>query len=298
MIRIIKIEKYLHNPAARHDEIVGLPLVARMEKEQKRTTQHAHRFTEMVIVLSGRGVQQANGFRNVVSQGDIWVIPAGGTHSYLECNKLSLVNILFDLNKLPIPFMDMHLLPGFHELFPDAEKFFQEARPYPGYRMPERLLKELKPLLKEMVLECKKFTPGQNYRLLSLFMLIVGKLISNYPEQAVQLNSNLFPAYQLSEVIGFLNREYRNKITLQDILKRIPMSRSTLNRNFIKAFGMSPIQYLNKIRLDHAAEMLTSTELSVSEIAQQSGFEDSNYFTRTFHKKYGIAPGKWRKTSR
>ena len=298
MIKSIKIEKYLHDPAALPDEVVGLPLVARMEKEQVPTTQHSHRFTELVIVLSGKGVQQANGFRNEVSRGDVWVIPKGGSHSYPECEKLSLVNILFDLDKLPIPFMDMHLLQGFHELFPDAEKFFQEARPYPGYRMPDPLLKELKPFIEEMLEECKKFTPGRNFRLLSLFMLIAGKLISNYPEQAVHLSGNLFPAYQLSEVIGFLNREYRNRITLQDILKQIPMSRSTLNRNFLKAFGMSPMQYLNKIRLDHAAEMLTSTGLSIGEIAQQSGFEDSNYFTRIFRKKYGMAPGKWRKTSR
>lgn len=298
MIKSIKIEKYLHDPNAQPDEIVGLPLVARMEKEQAPTNQHSHRFTELVIVLSGKGVQQANGFRHEVSGGDVWVIPTGGTHCYLECDKLSLVNILFDLDKLPIPFMDMHLLPGFHELFPDAEKFFLEAKPYPGYRLSESLLKELKPFIEEMLAECKNFTPGRNYRLLSLFMMIVGKLICNYPQPAVQLSGNLFPAYQLSEVIGFLNREYRNKITLHDILKRIPMSRSTLNRNFIKAFGMSPIQYLNKIRLDHAAQMLTSTDLSIGEIAQQSGFDDSNYFTRIFHKKYGTTPGKWRKTSR
>ncbi len=288
----------MHNPDALPDEIVGLPLVARMEKEQAPTSQHSHRFTELVIVLSGKGVQQANGFRHEVSGGDVWVIPTGGTHCYLECDKLSLVNILFDLDKLPIPFMDMHLLPGFHELFPDAEKFCFEAKPYPGYRMSESLLKELKPFIEEMLAECKNFTPGRNYRLLSLFMMIVGKLICNYPQPAVQLSGNLFPAYQLSEVIGFLNREYRNKITLHDILKRIPMSRSTLNRNFIKAFGMSPIHYLNKIRLDHAAQMLTSTDLSIGEIAQQSGFDDSNYFTRIFHKKYGTTPGKWRKNSR
>ena len=288
----------MHDPNAQPDEIVGLPLVARKEKEQAPTNQHSHRFTELVIVLSGKGVQQANGFRHEVSGGDVWVIPTGGTHCYLECDKLSLVNILFDLDKLPIPFMDMHLLPGFHELFPDAEKFFLEAKPYPGYRLSESLLKELKPFIEEMLAECKNFTPGRNYRLLSLFMMIVGKLICNYPQPAVQLSGNLFPAYQLSEVIGFLNREYRNKITLHDILKRIPMSRSTLNRNFIKAFGMSPIQYLNKIRLDHAAQMLTSTDLSIGEIAQLSGFDDSNYFTRIFHKKYGTTPGKWRRNSR
>ena len=73
------------------------------------------------------------------------------------------------------------------------------------------------------------------------------------------------------------------------------MSRSTLNRNFLKAFGMSPMRYLNKLRLDHAAKLLNSSNLSISEISRQSGFEDSNYFSRIFHKKFGVPPGKWRK---
>ena len=73
------------------------------------------------------------------------------------------------------------------------------------------------------------------------------------------------------------------------------MSRSTLNRNFSKAFGMTPMRYLNKLRLDHAAELLASSNLSISEIARQCGFEDSNYFTRAFRRKFGTAPGQWRK---
>jgi AraC-like DNA-binding protein len=144
-----------------------------------------------------------------------------------------------------------------------------------------------------MYAEYKNFTPGRDFRMLSLFMLITGKIINAYP--VPKTGNELFPTYQLSAVLGFLNREFGKHITSEDILKRIPMSRSTLNRNFSKAFGMTPMRYLNKLRLDHAAELLASSNLSISEIARQCGFEDSNYFTRAFRRKFGITPGQWRK---
>ena len=283
MIKRLKFEKYLHRPNAPTEEITGLPLAVKWESSQKPMVQHSHRFTELVIVLSGYGIHQGNGFRNEISRGDILVIPLGCTHNYQECSELSLVNILFDFNRLPIPFMDMNLLSGFSELFPDTGEFFRTPRPCPGFRLTEEQLRHLEPLLTEFNDEYKNFTPGRDYRMLSLFMVITGKIVSAYPLSQVQSRNELFPTYQLSAILGFLSREFSNPITLQDILKRIPMSRSTLNRNFLKAFGMSPMRYLNKLRLDHAAKLLNSSNLSISEISRQSGFEDSNYFSRIFH---------------
>lgn len=293
MIKKSKFEKYLHHPDSQTGEITGVPLAIRWETSQKPMVQHSHRFTELVIVLSGEGIHQGNGFRSEISGGDILIIPIGSTHNYQECRKLSLVNILFDFDRLPIPFMDMHLQPGFQGLFPDAGEFLQNPRPCPGFRITDKLLKQLKPLLTEMFAEYKNFTPGRDFRMLSLFMLIIGKIINAYP--VPKTGNELFPTYQLSAVLGFLNREFGKHITSEDILKRIPMSRSTLNRNFSKAFGMTPMRYLNKVRLDHAAELLVSSNLSISEIARRSGFEDSNYFTRTFRQKFGTTPGQWRK---
>ena len=295
MIKRLKFEKYLHRPNAPTEEITGLPLAVKWESSQKPMVQHSHRFTELVIVLSGYGIHQGNGFRSEISRGDILVIPLGCTHNYQECQQLSLVNIIFDFDRLPIPFMDMHLLPGFHELFPESGEFFRTPRPCPWLRLTEDQLTNLEPQLNELHMEYKNFTPGRDFRMLSLFMVITGKIVSAYPLSSSLNGNELFPTYQLSTVLGFLNREFSNPITLQDILRRIPMSRSTLNRNFIKAFGMSPMRYLNKLRLDHAAKLLNSSNLSISEVARQSGFEDSNYFSRIFHKNFGTPPGKWRK---
>ena len=193
MIKRLKFEKYLHRPNAPTEEITGLPLAVKWESSQKPMVQHSHRFTELVIGLSGYGIHQGNGFRSEISRGDILVIPLGCTHNYQECSELSLVNILFDFNRLPIPFMDMNLLSGFSELFPDTGEFFRTPRPCPGFRLTEEQLRHLEPLLTEFNDEYKNFTPGRDYRMLSLFMVITGKIVSAYPLSQVQSGNELFP---------------------------------------------------------------------------------------------------------
>ena len=294
MIKKQTIEKYLQSTESSDHNLSGLPLVVRLEQEQNPTYIHSHRFTELVIILSGKGIHLGNDIRSELARGGVLVIPPGGTHRYEKTENLMLVNILFDLNKLPIPFMDMRSMPGFHELLCLPDDFFLQHRPYPGFQLPEKLLTEIEPLLVNMISECCNSTPGKDFRLLSSFMLLIGKLISAYPVQQLPPSVQI-PTYQLSSVIGFLNREFRNDITMSDILKKIPMSRSTLNRNFLLAFGMTPMRYLNKLRLDCAVELLTASTLSVSEIAHQSGFSDSNYFCRIFKKRFNQTPGNWRK---
>ena len=66
---------------------------------------------------------------------------------------------------------------------------------------------------------------------------------------------------------------------------------------FKEATGYSPIDYLIRIRLHKAAEMLVSTSSTISEISPECGFADSNYLTRQFRKVYKVSPREFRRNS-
>ena len=68
------------------------------------------------------------------------------------------------------------------------------------------------------------------------------------------------------------------------------MSESSLLRAFHAHFGLSPKQYLLKLRMNRALELLTENELSIKEIAFACGFKDEKYFSRAFKSKYGYPP--------
>jgi len=73
------------------------------------------------------------------------------------------------------------------------------------------------------------------------------------------------------------------------------MSTSLFYLRFQEITGVSPNEYLISIRLANACAMLLQTAGSIGEIALQSGFCDSNHFIKSFKKRYGVTPGKFRK---
>ena len=288
------IEKYLSNNGKLDDAGQKLPITVRVESSQDPTIRHFHRFTELIIVLSGSGIHLGNGRRSEISSGDIIVIPQGGGHGYEDTKELKLVNILFDLPRLPIPFMDLHLHPGFHWLFPPPEEFFSTQRHFPGFRMSPGQLAEIMPILKSMQEESPRFSPGRNFRMLSSFMVLLGKLTGFAPVKQCHISKE-FPARLLGELIGKLNTEFHQPLSLDELLKKFPMSRSTINRQFLRTVGITPAQYLSKLRMNHAAELLQNSRFPVGEIALRCGYRDSNYFSRVFRKNFGCTPGMFRK---
>lgn len=73
------------------------------------------------------------------------------------------------------------------------------------------------------------------------------------------------------------------------------LSNSQVNRKLKALTGKTPSQFIRSIRLQKAMELLQTTDLNVSEIAYQLGFNDPNYFTRTFSEEFGCSPNAMRK---
>ncbi len=99
----------------------------------------------------------------------------------------------------------------------------------------------------------------------------------------------------LKDMLLFIQKNYKDKVTLSDIAKSGNVSKSTCLAIFKKYLQDTPINYLIGYRLKKATNLLTETDLSVSEIAFEVGFQGASYFTETFNIYYGFAPGQYRK---
>ncbi len=76
------------------------------------------------------------------------------------------------------------------------------------------------------------------------------------------------------------------------------MSTRTFNRRFKQALGRTPVSYLQELRLQHARDLLQKTNLSLQEISNLSGYQDTAYFTRQFRAHFQATPGQYRETVR
>ena len=92
----------------------------------------------------------------------------------------------------------------------------------------------------------------------------------------------------------FLDHEFMRPISLADVAAHLDVDRSTVFRQFKVAFGLSPKQYLDRLRLDQARDLMTHTRDGVKEIAHKCGFPSTHSFRRSFRRTFSIAPTQWR----
>lgn len=99
----------------------------------------------------------------------------------------------------------------------------------------------------------------------------------------------------LVETVQYMKAHINEKLTLDTLGKIANYSASSLNRCFQQEYAMSPINYLIRLRIEESIELMTTTNLSISEIAEMVGFIDTPYFIKTFKKNMGITPSKYKK---
>jgi YesN/AraC family two-component response regulator len=97
-----------------------------------------------------------------------------------------------------------------------------------------------------------------------------------------------------SRIKKYINQHYQEKITLDSLSDVFYCSRSTLTTNFKNSFHISIIEYLTKVRIEHAIKLLDNESMSIKNIAIACGYSDQNYFTKVFQKATGLTPRDYR----
>ena len=98
--------------------------------------------------------------------------------------------------------------------------------------------------------------------------------------------------------VEFIRKNYNRRISTEDIARAVNLSRTNLFGLFQKAYGIPPHEYLTQYRLSVAKNLLTNTSLSVTEIAEQTGFRDIYAFSRVFRQYTGVPPREFRRENR
>lgn len=98
--------------------------------------------------------------------------------------------------------------------------------------------------------------------------------------------------------IDYIASNYDQPITVDDIADHIGISRSQLFRSFKTVLSQSPKTFLTEFRIEQACYLLTHSDLSMSEIAESVGFNNSLYFSKAFHKQLEMPPTEYARQNR
>lgn len=99
----------------------------------------------------------------------------------------------------------------------------------------------------------------------------------------------------INKAISFMHEYYGSDITINDICKLIYLSPCHFKRVFKDYTGQTPYQYLMRIRLEKAKEILSGKDISIDEVARLCGFVNSGHFSTVFKRIIGISPSEYRK---
>ena len=94
----------------------------------------------------------------------------------------------------------------------------------------------------------------------------------------------------VARAIGHMNRHYADPLTLEMLADVASVSKRSLIRQFNNTTGLTPMRYLQKVRVAKARALLEHGERSITEVALESGFNDPSYFSSVFSRHMGLSP--------
>ena len=96
------------------------------------------------------------------------------------------------------------------------------------------------------------------------------------------------------EMVSYIQQNFTGKILLKEFGEQFHLSEKYISRYFKEHFHITISQYVTYLRLEHAKQLLQDTDIPVTEVAMQSGYQNVSYFIRSFKKTYGMSPLKYR----
>ncbi|HBE02453.1 MAG: hypothetical protein A2096_01560 [Spirochaetes bacterium GWF1_41_5] len=252
---------------------------------------HTHDFYEIVFIREGSAVHIVNGEEFIVSAGDVFILKDADSHGFKNIHNLVIANCIFlipELLKLPL---DLRLIEGFNALFIVHPVLSEKTRFRNRLRLSPEQFNHTTDILDCISRECREMQSGYQTAVFGHFIRMLVFLSRIYIPQ------NFYGTYssRLSPAIIYIENNYMNKITIGMIAKEAGLSGNQFLRVFHRHYQSSPVEYLLRIRVYKACQMLRATDKNITDIAFSTGFNDSNYFSRIFKKITGENPRGYRK---
>ena len=229
---------------------------------------HTHTYYEMIFYESFDGALTVNGTKIDASHGAAVLISPLDFHEteVFTPSGATYVKIGFD--------------PSVIESF-EAES---------SYALTELENAELLRMLFEEILLCEKDVPLMHRLIASAAYYIKSR------GRSICQNTHIGAEYRIAvKAAKLLNEGFNKELTLTAVADRLAVSPQYLSKAFAKSFGKSFSSYLSSLRLKFAAELIKTTDESITAISLEAGFGNFSHFSRTFKRTYGKSPREYKK---
>ncbi|MDO5416341.1 MAG: AraC family transcriptional regulator [Lachnospiraceae bacterium] len=233
---------------------------------------HTHYFTELLLVTKGSGSFRAGEKSYPLEAGRLVIIPPYVEHT--ECSSEENPLEYFVLGIEGVSFLQSEEQPSI---------MTYDVRKDSG----------ITELFQQIHQEIRSNLYGSEAICQHLLEVLILKLIRFWRLVPVA-NESLNLMKECFQIKEYLDTNYAEHITLDTLTRLTHINKYYMVHAFTKCMGISPIQYLNKRRLEIACHLLETSDHSIVDIASLTGFSSQSYFSQAFRKAYGTSPVGYR----
>lgn len=261
--------------------------ISKVKRDSTYTKQssHIHPYYEIFYLINGDCTFFIDHNIYKLNRGDLVIVPAGEIHksTYPETGYSERFVVSFRENNLG----------WINEIL--GEEIVKQSLNMGVISIPDKRRDYVEALMHKMLFESE----GQDILspafirtgLIELLLFIIR--CQRYEENVVKeidVDNQL-----MQEIATYIYDNYDKKISLDDMSKKFHISRSYLSKKFKTITGFGFKEYLINVRIKNACTLLLETNKSITDIAFECGFNDSNYFGDAFRHVKGVSPNKYRK---
>lgn len=247
---------------------------------------HTHDFLSLIYIMSGDGKYEINGKTYDVCGGMFFICNPNVTHHRILSGNQRIEEFHVGISNLHIKgLLANYLIPT------DEEPLFSFNHYGASFTN----------TIGEIVVEQQKNDEGSVLMLKCIVMKLLVYIIKERYVPLCKHEKNVFmlehyeKTAMINNIRAFITENYMEPISLAKISENTYLSPVYVSRVFKEATGESPINYLIKVRLLKACELLNETSYSIKKIASYVGYADAYYFSKLFKKYFGMPPVSYRK---
>lgn len=233
---------------------------------------HTHPFTELFLVTNGKGSFIVDEFEYPISKGDFIIVNANIEHTEKSQKDFPLEYIILGVKDFNFSFggkmnhLHFNCLSEYNDLFFLINFMLREKQN--GEEYSETICQNL---LEVALVKLLRITKAK---------------FDTMPSEKINA--------ACIKLKNYIDRNYATKISIDDLAELTHLNKYYLIHSFNKYLGSSPINYLCQKRIEITKELLTNSDLSISEISQSAGFSSQSYFAQCFLKMTGLTPREYR----
>ena len=271
----------------------SFPLCVQKGHHEVEMPLHNHiNFSELVIVLSGSAVHTVQGQSYMLRKGEVFVINEDTEHAFTQAHDLKICNIMFRRDELLADDLDIRQSVGFHALFMIAPTLVRDSRFESCLRLNDEAYTHVTRLIDRMQDEFDEKSTGWKTILQGYFQSLVVFLSRCYEQHTELLDVR---GMRIALPMAYIEQHFTQPLTTRQLADMAGFSPRHFDRIFMDTYHLRPKAYITRLRMNLARQLLMQTKKTVTEIAFECGYSDSNYFTRVFRGELGLSPTEWRR---